>query len=73
MFISVDQRIEEDARRNAEPLERLLEGFPPMVQRQLRMPAIQSEAPLHKLLGQLKDFPWNCNPTPKRPSGSRWQ
>jgi hypothetical protein len=33
--------------------------------------AIQAAAPPNELSDQLMGRPWNCNPTPKRPSGSR--
>jgi hypothetical protein len=35
------------------------------------VPDIQAVAPPNELLGQLMGCPWNLNPTPNRPSGSR--
>jgi len=36
-------------------------------------PASHPPAPANEFLDQLTACSWNCNPTPKRPSGSRWQ
>jgi hypothetical protein len=33
----------------------------------------QSVVPGGEPFDQLKACPWNCNPIPNRPSGSRWQ
>jgi len=41
--------------------------------RRIFIPTIQAGAPPNGLFDQLMGRPWNCNPTPKRPSGSRWQ
>ena len=50
--------------------------FPPgcaMEGAKIRPPAVQPPAPANESFGQLTPTPWNCNPTPYRPSGSRWQ